>query len=204
MVAIPCMEMIHTDFAQCMWAAKKVDETYLYVSKSSLVYESRNMIARAAMDRDFDFIVWFDSDMTFEPDVIERMAEHYRNGYDYVCGLFFSRRHPIIPVIYESISCEEDDRGVPKVDTVNRKDYPQELFEVAGSGFGCVMTSVRMLRQICDIYGPPFYPRFGFGEDLTFCWLAKQCGIKMYCDPTIKLGHIGSALCNEEAYLKYK
>lgn len=204
MIAIPCMDMIHTDFAQCLWAAKKIPDTSLYISKSSLVYDSRNMITAKALDNDFDVVIWLDSDMTFEPDVVERMVQHFEDGKDIVCGLCFTRKRPIVPVVYSKLVKEEDDRGVPNVGVLPYRDYPSELFEVQGMGFGCAMTSVRALKRIADVYGPPFYPRFGFGEDITFCWLANELGIKMYCDPTIKLGHIGNALCNEEAYLRYR
>ena len=34
-----------------------------------------------------------------------------------------------------------------------------------------------------------FAPINGVGEDLSFCWRARQCGYKIWCDPSIALGH---------------
>ena len=79
--------------------------------------------------------------------------------------------------------------------------YPKDkIFEIAGSGFGCVMTSVSLLRACWDGFGLPFSPRLGFGEDVTFCLECEQLGYKMYCDSSIKVGHIGQLIINEEVY----
>lgn len=201
MLAIPCMEMIHTDFAQCVWGLHRVPRTDFYTSKSSLIYDARNTIARTAMEENYDFILWLDSDMVFGQDILEKMTEHYKAGRDIVSALFFTRKKPILPCIYESMKVTEDDRGVPSVEARVMIDYPKDtLFQVKGTGFACTMTSVKAIRQIADIYGPPFYPRFGWGEDLTFSWLAQQCGIPFWVDSTMKIGHIGAAISDEVGF----
>ena len=72
------------------------------------------------------------------------------------------------------------------------------LFEIAGSGFGCVMTSVSLLKRMVEKYGAPFTPMMGLGEDLAFCWRVKQNGGKMYCDGRIRCGHIGQKVYGVE------
>jgi hypothetical protein len=31
----------------------------------------------------------------------------------------------------------------------------------------------------------------GFGEDLSFCWLAMQCKIQLYVNTAVQVGHTG-------------
>lgn len=35
------------------------------------------------------------------------------------------------------------------------------------------------------------FPRNELGEDVVFCLYAKQNGLKIFCDPTVELGHVG-------------
>ena len=82
-------------------------------------------------------------------------------------------------------------------------DYPRnELFEIACSGFGCCLTSARLLKAMLEKYGTPFYPLMGMGEDTTFCFRATENGYKLYCDSRIKAGHIGQKEYNEQEYEK--
>lgn len=202
MIAVPCMEEVKTDFFQSMVGLVKPCEVTYAISKSSLVYDSRNKIAEMALNNGFDVIVWFDSDMIFEPDTLERFLKYAEDGYDYVSGLAFARRYPTTPCIYKELEIDREKEGIVGVRAIAFEDYPDELFEIQGSGLAGCMTSVKMIRDIAIKHGPPFYPRYGFGEDLTLCYMARQEGYKMYCDPTIKLGHIGSIVYNEQTYKK--
>ena len=40
----------------------------------------------------------------------------------------------------------------------------------------------------------------GFGEDLSFCLRARELGAEIWCDSTIKLGHVGTAVYDEDSY----
>ena len=42
--------------------------------------------------------------------------------------------------------------------------------------------------------GRMFDPLEGFGEDVSFCWRARQCGYDIWCDSDIELGHVGSCV----------
>jgi len=44
--------------------------------------------------------------------------------------------------------------------------------------------------EAMGVYGVPFFPVGGLGEDLTFCWRAQKLDIKFHCDSRLKIGHI--------------
>ena len=141
LVAIPCMDMVQTSFMKSLLRLMSVDETQISFRVSSLVYDSRNQLAGEAISQGYDRILFLDSDMVFQPDLLIRLSRDMDEGRDYVCGLFFRRKPPYNPVIYKNLEYERDGLKLDmKLDPY--LDYPQnEIFEVAGSGFGAVMIS---------------------------------------------------------------
>jgi len=106
-----------------------------------------------------------------------------------VSGLCFGRRPPFKPCIYKSLDVQQQGQMIyPKAEVY--LDYPRDqLFEVAACGFACVMMRMDVLEAM-GIYGVPFFPIGGLGEDLTFCWRAQKIDVKFHCDSRLKIGHI--------------
>ena len=193
LIAVPCFDMVNTDFMKCMLDMEKDDNTSYTVIKNSLIYNARNTIAQNAIRFGFDRVLWLDSDMMFPADILPKLAAHMDKGLDFVSGLYYMRSEQKRPVVYSdvwyTVTNNTAESGATPVDAM-----PYGLFEIGGAGFGCVMTSVTMLKKLVERYGAPFTPMMGLGEDLAFCWRAKQNGFKMYCDSRIKCGHIGQAV----------
>lgn len=190
LVAVPCLNMVDTDFAFSL-ACMQHDGVAFAYSKSSLVYDGRNKLANNAIDGNFDRVLWLDSDMKFSPDTLHKFNADLDKGMEIVCGIYTTRTPPITPAIYSDLgyTLTDDGKAIPQREIMF--DYPQETFEVAGCGFAGVMMEVSVLKKVRDKYGLPFSPVLGFGEDLSFCLRAGELGYKIYCDPSIKLGHIG-------------
>lgn len=202
MIAIPCMDFVSTSFMKSLLGLQyEPGNTYHYkVCESSLIYDARNQLCKAAIDEGFDRIMWFDSDMTFEPDIITRLSARLDEGNDFVTGLYFSRREESFPLIYRSIyQAEAGGKISTKSDPY--MDYPKDsIFKVAGCGFGGCMMNVSMIEDMFRLGGPPFSPRMGFGEDLSFCLLAKESGYEIYCDSSVKLGHVAHRIVTEKDF----
>ena len=198
LIAIPCMDVQESDFAECLSALvlrhsqEEIDVKYL---KASLVYDARNQITQYVLAKGgYDFILWLDSDMTFEPDLLEKLIADIEGAEDgkrklAVSGLCFGRRPPFKPCLYKGLEVEQQGQMImPRCDVWY--DYPRDqLFEVAACGFACVLMRVEMLEAM-GIYGVPFFPIGGLGEDLTFCWRARKLDMKFWCDSRLKIGHI--------------
>lgn len=202
MIGIPCTDMIHTRFVSSLMRMKRVGETHINFKVSSMIYDSRNLICADAIEAGADRILWIDSDMRFDPDTMERLiADMDETGVEYVCGIFFGRNEKCEPVIYKDIKPPAMINDVP-VNRLTRFDpYPKDsLFDIAGSGFGFVMTSVDLIRRVWNEFGPPFSPYPWCGEDLSFCYRVGQMGVRMLCDSRVKVGHLGQAEYNEKTY----
>lgn len=158
--------------------------------KSSLVYDARNQASQKAVDEGYDYVLWLDSDMTFEPDLLEKMLAEVGDR-PVLSGLCFGRRPPFRVCLYSDITVTQEANGGHMPKAIVYADYPRdELIEVAGCGWACVLQRVDMLDVMLTVYGVPFFPIGGLGEDLSFCYRARQLDYKMYADTRLKIGHL--------------
>ncbi len=104
LIAIPCMDVIEADFVECLANLRHVGEVEIKFLKASLVYDARNQITKYALDKGgFDYVLWLDSDMTFGPDLMEKLLADMEpedgERRQAVSGLCFGRRPPFKPCI---------------------------------------------------------------------------------------------------------
>lgn len=204
LICIPCMDMVHTEFMKSLLGMRRVGDTKYTISCSSLIYDARNNMARRAVKEGFDRVLWLDSDMSFEPDLMERLSARLDEGKDFVSGIYFTRKAPVRPVLYKECGYYEKDGEVSPV-AIWYDDYPRDsLFKVEATGFGGVMMTTDLIKRVADRFGLPFAPMLGFGEDLSFCGRVSQVGGEMWVDSTIKMGHVGLGTITEDVYLSQK
>lgn len=200
LIAVPCFDMVHTEFMQSMIALEKPEDTSFTVVKNTLISIARNTIARNAIEAGFDRIFWCDSDMKIPRDALIKLSEDMDSiGADLVTGLYFTRKPPIKPVIYSQLWWNRTDEGVD-AGAGNYFDYPEGVIPIAGCGFGCCLTSVDIIRKVWEQEGVPFAEMQGFGEDLSFCERVIRVGGIMFADTTVKCGHVGVQEYNEQMY----
>ena len=189
MIAVPCMDTVHTLFFSSMMNLHKPEGTEIAISCSSLVYTARNLLAKKAIDEGFDRVLWLDSDMVFHPTLLQKLSADLDEGRDFVTALCFGRKNPVGPTIYKETGYTQEDRVLTPF-AKKYTEYPKnEIFEVEACGFACVLMRMDMLKAMA-IYGVPFYPVGGMGEDLTFCWRARKLDMKFWCDSRLKIGHL--------------
>lgn len=195
LIAIPMLNMVHAEFMTCLirLILHKIDgaEIYYSVTKDSMTYTARIQLAETALQSGADYVLWIDSDMTFPADALERLLEHDK---DMVTGLYFQRRGKHDPVIYSDLN--GDSRSA-------YSDYPQDsLFKVAACGFGLVLMKSEVIAKVAQGNdGMTFQPFPGIGEDLSFCYRWNAVGGEIFCDSTLKLGHLGDYEYTEVDYV---
>lgn len=186
-IAVPCMDMVPVEFCESLATLRKVGECQVAFHKGSLIYTARNSLLDTAVKAEADWMLWLDSDMVFNPDLLERLfATAEKEKAEFVTGVYFRRLEPYTPTIFETL--EMADRPTWS----NFTELPDHPFEVAGCGFGAVLLNTQVIFDTVGKFGPnPFTPMMSMGEDLAFCWRARQSGYKIIADPTIPLGHVG-------------
>ena len=202
LVAIPCMDMCHTDFVRSLTGLQYDGTVQVTFSQSSLVYDSRNKLAGIAIEGGFDRILWLDSDMSFQPDLFRRLSARLDEGRLMCTALYITRKPPVKPCIYKRLYEETvDGIGFPVPHADPYMDYPEDaVFPVAGCGFGGCMMQTGLIRRVQEEFGYPFSPMAGFGEDFSFCKRVLALGEEIVCDSSIKMGHVGQQVFTEQYY----
>ena len=195
LIGIPTLDFMHFEFVRSLTDlimrlnSEGVNFEVKFIT-GTLVYAARDKIASHAIENNFTHVLWFDSDMVFQDSILDDLMF---SGKDFVCGRFNARRKPYV-------SCQ-----FSKLVPLERvEDYPIDTFQIAGCGFGCVLTSVDILRRVKETYKTCFLPMMGVGEDLAFCVRARDVGAKIYCEPTAVVGHIGHIAIYPEDHDRWK
>jgi len=142
-----------------------------------------------------DGIMWVDSDIVCPNDALIRLIKTAQiHKLDFVSGVYHTRKSPYLPVIYHW------DASVSKY--LQAVNYPADtILSLDACGFGFVWTSSKLINGMAD------HPSFsaqegwfpdrrdvgGYGEDISFCHLAKQAGFQLYLDTGVQVGHMGDA-----------
>lgn len=171
------------------------------MTERMVVHWARNALARQAKDKlseftgkKFTHLLWLDDDHVFNPDLACWLAQY--GDRDMVSALYYMRAGEPFPVVYTRQEADEKDlyKHNPIVIT------PNTIFECDAVGFG----SLLMRRDVLDRVPEPWFNFTDAGEDIAFCVQAKKHGIKIYCDPQYKLGHIGDpVIITEETNRQY-
>ena len=198
LIAIPTLDYIHTDFVKCLTKLimkLKSDGVRFDVEiiSGTLVYSARDKLAKKAVNEGYTHMLWFDSDMIFNEDVLDDLMF---SGNQFVTGIYHTRRPPHGSCIFKDISLDN-------ISKYMGNDYPKNTFEIAGCGFGCVLIDVTIVKDVLMTYGEAFLPIHGLGEDIAFCQRVHDLGYKMYCEPAVRLGHIGHIAIYPEDHEKW-
>ena len=183
LVAVPTTDYIHADFVKSLaklqqWLGRHYVNYDVEILSGTLVYIARTRLANKAINEKYTHVLWLDSDMVFDEHVLDDLMDC---GKEMVCGAFVSRRPPYGPCIYKSIKKN-------KIEKVT--DFGTIPFRVDGCGFATVLTTVDLLQAVTQKFGTTFQPTDYYGEDLAFCWRVGQIGREIWCDPSVRPGHI--------------
>lgn len=205
LIAVPCMDQLSAQFAHSLATLTSygIEDTQISVwfNLGSLIYSSRDQIAKKAIQDEADLVMWFDSDMVFGPDTMRRLLGHIDNGADMVTGVYYRRTAPYSPVLFRTMDLNEEGTAF---DFDEFDEIPAEPFEVAACGFGCVLMRTEIFVSVFSKYEQMFTPILTCGEDIAFCWRARQCGYKILADPSIRLGHVGYTVIMKEFFENYQ
>lgn len=196
LILIPSMDTVPIQFAQSLAMLNKTDDCAVAIKTGSLVYIARNELAKLSIKMGADYVLWLDSDMTFEPDTLTRLIQTMEEEQaPIVSGIYYRRVPPYHPVAFLKLDLSGD-RAI----TEELTDIPDKPFKVAGVGFGCVLMRTDVLVSVMAKFGDPFFPLPNAGEDIAFCWRAKQCGYDVVIDPRVECGHVGHYVVTRDLY----
>jgi glycosyltransferase involved in cell wall biosynthesis len=146
-----------------------------------------------------DGIMWIDSDIRPDPGSITQLLwTARRGGHDFITGVYHHRAGAFHPVIYDWVPKRIGQRA----GFIICDGYPENtVAKMGGCGFGFVWTSAELIRAIKDSRhwkekSGKWFPdrrdeKDGYGEDMSFCILAKKAGYQLMVHTGVQVGHTG-------------
>jgi len=176
LIGIPHLGTVDFDFAFSLrnLQAPEGSNMAIFGQKRTIVHQARNIIVKALLESNYEWLLFLDSDQVFEPGLLNKLLA---TGKDFVGTQIFKRVPPYAPCIGKV-----DKKG----DLISI--MANELMEVDSIGMGATLIHRRVFEKINK-------PQFEFigekGEDIVFCEKVKKAGLKIWCDPNVEISHIG-------------
>lgn len=185
----------HSDFFDSFTMMDKSGiECTMIRANAGPIDEMRNSIVARAKGIGCSHLLFLDTDMAFPQNTLKKLLTH---DVDIVGGLCFKRWPPFSPTMFVG-----EDYNLTVLD-----DYEEGLIEVSATGTACLLIKM----EVFDFIEKPYFSFYpvpkGYrnegkpvGEDVGFCYRAREAGFKVYVDTTIKTEHMTLVGINENLY----
>lgn len=174
---------------------------------SANISTARNELVRKFLAGDAHWLFMVDTDMVFEPDVVERLLGSAYSGArrvaDVIGGLCFGAQDGrLFPTLY----------AVRDGEVFRFAEYPRDsLVEVSATGAACLLIHRSVLERVGQVQAEagntafPWFQESVFegrpaGEDFTFCWRAGECGFRVWVDTSVRVGHVKQTVFTESMF----
>jgi hypothetical protein len=179
--------------------------TYIFLNKySSFVPSARELTAIDSYVHDwstreigagkftYDRVLWIDSDVTWEPDDVEKL---FQTDLEIVSGVYLTSTDGTVAAHFP------DENGLPT--KINRTELllHDSPIQVGGVGFGFVMMKQGVFEsvqrpwfRIGTVQRPDADFRTMVSEDYSWCGAAQAAGFDIWLHPLVKVGHIKSTI----------
>ena len=182
LIAVPTYDTMRAEFVRSLMdlTARLNRENIPHevkIETGTLVYMARDHLARYAVNNGFTDVLWLDSDMVFGDGILDDLTMH---GKDFVCGLFISRHEPYMSCVFSRLLPPE-------------RVLPADFRPIEGCGMACTYMKAKVLEDVMNHNeGKCFLPTQVLSEDLAFCQRARACGYDLWCEPSARVGHVGT------------
>lgn len=168
---------------------KDIDFHALVAERGFTIAENRNYCVIQAQKNNSDYLFFVDDDMTFPKDTLQRLLNNHRE----IVGVnSYSRCLPLSSTV--GMMDRNGKYMHPDRYSAFEMKIPDTLFEAYFVGTGVLLIDMGVFKVLKAPYFAFSVDKNGQvknGEDGTFCDKARKVGFKVWCDPTIPIGHLG-------------
>jgi len=150
---------------------------------------------------DYDYIMWFDSDIVFEPEqVVKLFAQMQKDRtLEVLCGIYLTTSGTHSTIVKDwDLNFFLKTGMFPFLSPGDLKEianaHPKKLAEVFYAGMGFMMCRKGAFEKVTYPWFEPAMHEIEMSrdfssEDVSLCWKWKDAGVKVYVDPDIIVGH---------------
>jgi hypothetical protein len=200
-IAFPLVnESVHVNFFLSMMAMNKPDEFAILTPRNPHglwqlnIDEARNNLVRQALADGCSHLLMCDTDQVYPRDTLNKLMAH---GVD-ICGVIVHRRYPPFDPILLRADKRKADRYVHVGD---EEMFSGDLIEVDATGTGCLLINMSVFNLVPEPWfkideqaGKPV------GEDIYFCWKARNAGVSIHIDTSVRVGHLSTMEIDRALY----
>jgi GT2 family glycosyltransferase len=182
LIAIPCYNTILVPTIDSVIRLLRNDnyEADIKFKESIYVHNNRNALIEEA--KGYTHIFFVDHDVIYNEDTLELLL---KDDKDIISGLYNYRSLPPTPILFDKQGDE----------IFNKILIPKETFKCYAVPAGCLLIKMKVFEKLKKPYFNFKYTPDGqlaMSEDIYFCEQANKAGIDIWCNPKIKLSHIGA------------
>lgn len=144
----------------------------------------------------YDWMVWIDSDMVWEPSDVIKLIQSDKN---IVSGAYVMSDGTNLAMVEHLDFKHLATAGAFKFMTKTEISTRTEPFKVSYAGFGFMAIRKGIIESMEYPWFRPRWVSEGIfhdfcAEDVGFCWTAKEFGHEIWVDPTVRPGHEKSVI----------
>lgn len=149
---------------------------------------NRNKIIQEAQKAQATHILFVDNDMIFPEDAILTLMNRNKD----IIGANYNVRLDPTSEVLSGPTTKMLVNGVPV--SMMDQDFPTKIFKCYAVATGFMMVKMKVFNKLQVPYFDAWIDENNnhSTEDVDFCRKAGEKGFEIFCDPTIKMGHIGS------------
>lgn len=188
-IGVPHGDFLPAETVHCLMEMQIPQNVGLVFNYGSGVAKARNNIVDCMSGK---WLAFIDSDMTFPKDALVRLVEHLKNPeVDIVTAVAYRKVPNFEPCIFKKAEGNN-----PTYHHIG--DWPKDrLFEIDACGSAFIV----IRREVFKAMAKPWYRYSDFlSEDLNFCRTARDYGFRIWCDPSIQIGHVKGFPFGEMVY----
>lgn len=193
LIGVPVSRTVHSAFALCLThmvaeLSAEGNEVVTYFHQGTILPESRAAILSHADSLMADYLLFLDSDMTFEKHLFHILKA---SDVPIISAMTFKRLYPYQPCFYTEVT--ETDLLIP---TTWEED---KVYEIAAGGLAATLIRHDAIATLIEIPNLFIGQR---GEDIAFHINAAEAGVKAYVHTGVEAGHISEFVVGESTYRK--
>ncbi len=195
---VPSDTAISLAFTMHMLGARDI-YTEVDMNRCGVVHWNRDWVFDGFLNSDKQKLFWIDSDMVWKPEAFMRM-------------LALSTMRDVVSAAYMAKQEGEPNYQIQGTGDAQSADE-LGLFDIMGTGLGFTIMDRKVCedvakdkplkmhqgRQLREVFRTDIRDGFARGEDIAFFADIRELGHKVWLDPSIELGHVGTKIWRGKA-----
>ena len=196
-VLVPAYGPIHPDCEASLKVLEQRDYPVRRVKGYAAIDQARNQMATDALREGFDETLWIDSDIGFDPDAIECLRSH---NLPIVCGIYPKKGQPALAChVLPGTKSVTFGEGGGLIELMYAATgfllVRREVYLRIHRHFNLPVCNERFARPLIAFFQPIVRTiddgYWYLAEDYSFCHRAREAGLQIMADTSIRLWHIG-------------